>query len=731
MQLVIFTARTMPTVHKNLDACVGDIIARVGKTISIGMPLGLGKPTALINALYARACEDPSLQLRILTALTLEKPQGRSPLEKAFLQPFVERVYRDCPDIAYARDLVAGCLPPNVEVFEFFFKPGSRLSNVHAQQHYISSNYTHAARDVFEQGCNVAAQLVCKREHQGQTLYSLSANPDTSPELIALLRASGRKHVVVGEVNQNLPYMYQDAEVPADTFHLVLDNPAHSTTLFSTPKQAVTTADYAIGLHASSLIRDGGTLQIGIGALGDALVYAAQLRHQDNAAYRRWLERIGSEASAASLIDRVGGRGPFRQGLYGATEMFVDGFLHLYEAGVLKRRVYDDEHLQRLLNRGEISEHFGPDVLDLMEAEGERVIRTHEFAVLQYHGLFRDDCHYDLGHIVAPDGERIMANLAIPESREKLKQKCLGTHLRNGVLLHGGFFLGPWDFYASLQAMDEAERRQFFMTGVYKINQLDHAPELYKAQRQHARFINTGLMVTLNGAVVSDGLSDGRVLSGVGGQYNFVAMAHQLPSGRSILMIRAVREQAGKPPQSNVVFNYAHCTIPRHLRDIVITEYGIADLRSKSDREVAKALINIADSRFQARLLEQAQAAGKIEPGYQIPAEFQNNCPERLEQALAGARADGQFGDYPLGCDFTDEERLLVRALGEMKDRLSGRPAWQLMWQAWRAGTPPQQAQPLLQRMQLDQPQTWQQKISARLLWKTVSSLHAGGGTNG
>jgi acyl-CoA hydrolase len=37
----------------------------------------------------------------------------------------------------------------------------------------------------------------------------------------------------------------------------------------------------------------------------------------------------------------------------------------------------------------------------------------------------------------------------------------------------------------------------------------------------------------LSGAVVSDGLDDGRVVSGVGGQYNFIAMAHQLATGRS------------------------------------------------------------------------------------------------------------------------------------------------------------------------------------------------------
>src|ERR1043165_7076723 len=140
------------------------------------------------------------------------------------------------------------------------------------------------------------------------------------------------------------------------------------------------------------------------------------------------------------------------------------------------------------------------------------------------------------------------------------------------------------------------------MTGVDKINQLDLNPRLYKLQRKDARFMNTGLMVTLSGALVSDGLENGNVISGVGGQYNFVAMAHQLLTGRSILMVRAVRDAGGKP-SSNVVFNYGHSTISRHLRDIVITEYGIADLRSKTDSAIIKALLDVADSRFQEGLL--------------------------------------------------------------------------------------------------------------------------------
>ncbi len=699
------------------DACVDAIIEAVGPRIAIGLPLGLCKPPMLINALYARARADAGLSLRILTALTLEKPRGDSRLEQAFLEPFVERVWEDWPELDYARDLGQGRLPPNVQVVEFYFKAGSRLRNAHAQQHYISSNYTHAARDVFEQGCNVVAQLVC-RSPDGAHL-SLSGNPDTGPELIRLLQDSGRDFITVGEINQNLPYMHHDAEVPADSFDLLLEHPRGNTQLFSTPKMPVEAADYQIGLRASALIRDGGTLQIGIGALGDAIVHSLCLRHSDNARYREIISALGMSEQAGPLIERIGGLGPFEQGLYGASEMFVDGFLDLYRAGVLKRRVYDDARLQQLLNEGRIREDaISPGLLDGLEALGERVIRTHEFETLQYHGVFRDDCRYELGHIIAPDGERIMANLSIPESRAALAAKCLGERLRNGVLLHGGFFLGQRSFYQALREMDDAERRQFWMTGVYKINQLDHDPDLYKAQRLHARFVNTGMMATLTGAVVSDGLEDGRVVSGVGGQFNFVDAAHHLLTGRSILLIRAVRGE-GAEATSNIVPRYGHTTIPRHLRDIIITEYGVADLRSQTDAEVVSRMLAITDSRFQQRLLDDAKRANKIDSSYVIPEAFRHNTPEKLQARLA---AHGEaLPRFPLGCDFTPEELRLAAALKQVKARAGSTPKWRLLLKA--LGTPDAgpEAAGALRRLGLEQPTGLQDRVARALLLEALA----------
>ena len=119
--------------------------------------------------------------------------------------------------------------------------------------------------------------------------------------------------------------------------------------------------------------------------------------------------------------------------------------------------------------------------------------------------------------------------------------------------MHAGFLLGPRSFYAALNALPESERRLFDMRGVAFINQLygDDLP-LRVAQRNHARFVNTTMMLTTLGAAVSDGLADGRVVSGVGGQYNFVAMAHAFPvRARSCACAPRAARTANSPPTSS------------------------------------------------------------------------------------------------------------------------------------------------------------------------------------
>src|SRR6185437_864936 len=174
----------------------------------------------------------------------------------------------------------------------------------------------------------------------------------------------------------------------------------------------------------------------------------------------------------------------------------------------------------------------------------------------------------------------------------------------------GAFFLGPKSFYRALREMTLEQRARIQMTAVSFTNELYGDEAAKRRARVDARFVNNAMIATLMGAAISDGLDNGQVVSGVGGQYNFVAQAFALEGARSILTLESTRREKGGVV-SNIRWSYGHVTIPRHLRDIVVTEYGVADIRGKSDRDVAVAMLGIADSRLQDELLVQAKEIGK------------------------------------------------------------------------------------------------------------------------
>jgi acyl-CoA hydrolase len=297
--------------------------------------------------------------------------------------------------------------------------------------------------------------------------------------------------------------------------------------------------------------------------------------------------------------------------------------------------------------------------------------------------------------------------------------------LTGAHVAHACFFLGPESCYDALRQMDRSEVEQFCMTGISFVNQLYGDEELKRLQRKEARFVNTGLIVTLSGAVCSDGLEDGRVVSGVGGQYNFVSMAHALDDGRSILLIRSTHEDGGKA-RSNIRASYGNTTIPRHLRDIVVTEYGIADLRGRTDEEVAIALVQIADSRFQDDLVREAKRAGKVAHDYRIPDQFRGNRPEKLETILGPYRARDQLQPFPFGTDLTREEVVLAKALRGLERMVARkRPPLRQLRHLRKLATVPETARPYLERMGLAAPRTLKEHLLKRAVVYALASADA------
>ncbi len=549
-------------------ALVADaIVEKVGKKIVMALPLGLGKANHIANALFARAVTDPLVHLTIFTALTLEPPHPKSELEHRFFDPISQRVFGGYPLLAYAQAIRKKQVPANVEINEFFFEAGQWLGSPYAQQHYISANYTHALRYVLDRGVNVVGQLVAHRAADEAAQYSLSCNPDLTVELLALRRDGRADFLFAGQTNSELPFMRGDAAVAEGEFDVLLDSPATDFPLFAPPREPVALDDYAVGLHAASLVPDGGTLQIGIGSLGDAVARALVLRQHNNDAYCKLLSALGYDPAgdAAVRTER------FDAGVYGCSELFVEGMLDLFRAGVLKREV-------------------------------------------------------------------------------------------GGIVLHAGFFIGSRAFYQSLRDMPPETVAKFGMTKISFVNELYGDEEEKRRARVNARFLNDAMMATLLGDVISDGLEDGRIVSGVGGQYNFIAQGFALEGARSAIMLRATRPHQGRE-QSNIRWRYGHTTIPRHLRDIIITEYGIADIRGKSDSEVIAAMLAITDSRFQDELLRQAKDAGKIAREYELPRTARDNTPDMIARTLKPAADAGLLPLFPFGTDFTEVEQRLIPAL--------------------------------------------------------------------
>jgi len=641
--------RPMAYACSDLEDAVTWMLARLPRELHVGAPLGIGKPHRLLNALYARVAADTSRPMSLYTALSLDPPRAAPGLERRFMAPFAKRHFgEDFPRLAYVDAQRRDALPAHVCVEEFYLQSGALLGSRQAQRRYASLNYTHVARALADRGVNCIVQKVAA--NADGTRLSLSSNTDLTFDAIDAIAAAGHpRPLLVAEIDPQLPWMGGEAEVDAGWFDLVVAPPAPWPKLFALPREPVGDTEHAIGLYASALVRDGGTLQIGIGALSDALCHALALRHTDNAAYRQVLAALDPDLASHPAVVASGGLGPFEQGLYGCSEMINEGFRRLVEAGVIRRRVVDKAALMQRMNEGS-----------------------------------------------ADASERALVE-------------------RDGQFLHGAFYLGSQAFYDWLHGLDDATRSAIGMKRVSQVNALYGQDEsLERLQRRDGRFFNTCMMATALGAAVSDGLDDGRVVSGVGGQYNFVAMAHALPGGRSALLLRATRESGGQT-ESNIRWNYGHVTIPRHLRDLYVTEYGIADLRGRADEDCVVAMAGIADASAAPALLDAATRDRKLRVDFRMSEAWSRNSATRVGAALAPFRTDGTLPDYPLGSDFDTVEQRLVRALAWLKRNTGSRRA-KLATVAKALLQRDVDDSEALARMDLSRPRALGERLQARLL---------------
>ena len=126
------------------------------------------------------------------------------------------------------------------------------------------------------------------------------------------------------------------------------------------------------------------------------------------------------------------------------------------------------------------------------------------------------------------------------------------------------------------------------------------------AQNHRMTAVNAILQVDLLGQCNAEYL-EGRQYSGTGGQLDFVRGAYDSPDGKAILVLYSTAKNeevsriVGQFPAGTMV------TTPRNDVHYIATEYGIVNLKGKSTRARALALISIAHPKFRDELMREAE----------------------------------------------------------------------------------------------------------------------------
>ena len=112
------------------------------------------------------------------------------------------------------------------------------------------------------------------------------------------------------------------------------------------------------------------------------------------------------------------------------------------------------------------------------------------------------------------------------------------------------------------------------------------------AQNPKVMAINSAVEVDLTGQVCADSVGT-RIISGVGGQHDFMYGGSLSEGGKTFIAIPSMTEK-GRSKINPVLAEGAGVVTTRHMVQHIVTEYGVASLRGKSLAERARALVSIA-----------------------------------------------------------------------------------------------------------------------------------------
>jgi acyl-CoA hydrolase len=164
------------------------------------------------------------------------------------------------------------------------------------------------------------------------------------------------------------------------------------------------------------------------------------------------------------------------------------------------------------------------------------------------------------------------------------------------------FAMGSEELYAWLHENDEV---------AFLPVEVVNAPEVI-GRNEGMVTINGALTIDVHGQVVADTI-DGRQHSGVGGAEDFISGPGLSLSQRALLCLPSTVTVGGEL-RSRIVPWFdagAVITTPRHQADIVVTEFGAAELEGRTVHQRGEALAAVAHPDFRDELLEAAARASR------------------------------------------------------------------------------------------------------------------------
>ena len=346
----------------------------------------------------------------------------------------------------------------------------------------------------------------------------------------------------------------------------------------------------------------------------------------------------------------------------GANVEFVPADFRRFDAIArnMKPRVVATAGAMPVDGRVSLSLHAGATVDELHRAaaDPERVVivevsphfpRTFGIEPHHTHSLALDEIDY----LIQSDAKPVNLPDAEPSDAERAIAAFAMRYIRDGSTLQTGIGGIPSQIASMVAASDIGDlgiHSEMFTTGLMKLHkagkvtnrkgsELDGfsvttfaagVPELYEwlHENRDVRFLPVGIvnsashitanrdMVAINGAMAIDlsgqAMADsieGRQFSGVGGHEDFVGAPGLSVDDRSLLCLPATSTVDGKLV-SRIVPSLSAMSIvstPRHQVDVVITEFGVAELHGRTVRERAVALAEISHPDFRDELRERAK----------------------------------------------------------------------------------------------------------------------------